>query len=279
MRVMTWNLWWRFGPWQQRRCAISAVLHELRPDLVGLQEVWADGGANLARDLAEKLGMHCVWAPSRAPGRWQRRIDQGGLDIGNAILSRWPITEQAVLQLPAPPQQEDDGRLALYAQIAAPTHAVPMFTTQLSSMLDASALRCRQVRALAAFVATHQSGTAFPPVLTGDLNAWPDSDEVRLLGGYKTAPAVPGQVFFDAREYAALGQTAATWDRANPHVAAGHEPSARIDYIHLGPPGPGGLGHVTAVRRAGDRPVDGTWPSDHTAVLADLTHPACPAPA
>ncbi|MDX2860114.1 endonuclease/exonuclease/phosphatase family protein, partial [Streptomyces scabiei] len=43
MRVVTWNLWWRFGPWQERQKAILAVLRELRPDAVGLQEVWQRG--------------------------------------------------------------------------------------------------------------------------------------------------------------------------------------------------------------------------------------------
>jgi hypothetical protein len=60
-------------------------------------------------------------------------------------------------------------------------------------------------------------------------------------------------------------------------VAATHEPSARIDYIHVGPPGPGGLGRVRDVRRACDGPVEGVWASDHAAVVADLAERADPA--
>ena len=40
MRVMTWNLWWRFGPWVERLPAIVAVVREQQPDVVLLQEVW-----------------------------------------------------------------------------------------------------------------------------------------------------------------------------------------------------------------------------------------------
>jgi endonuclease/exonuclease/phosphatase family metal-dependent hydrolase len=262
MRVLTWNLWWRFGPWQERRDAVLAVLDELRPDIVGLQEVWACGGENLAGWLADRLDIRWAWAPSRAPQRWQRRLGDPTVDIGNAVLSRWPITEQDRVDLP-----DDDGsRLALYVR----THQVPFFTAHLTSAIDGSAVRCRQVRALAEFVAAHRQGTDFPPVVTGDFNAWPDSDEVRLFGGYRTAPAVPGQVFLDAWEYADPAAPAATWNAANPYVAAGFEPSVRIDYVHVGPPGPGGLGSVSAVRRAGDGPVAGVWPSDHAAVLAEL---------
>jgi endonuclease/exonuclease/phosphatase family metal-dependent hydrolase len=269
MRIVTWNLWWRFGPWQARQKAILTALRELRPDVVGLQEVWAVDGENLAEWLAGELGLHCAWAASPAPERWRRRIGDPTVDIGNAVLSRWPVVDQDVLALPAP-ADTDDGRLALYARLAGPGHDIPFFTTHFASAPDASAVRCGQVAALAGFVARHRGGTPFPPVVTGDLNAWPDSDEIRLLGGYKTAPAVPGQVLLDAWEYADPAAPSATWDAANPYVAPTHEPSVRIDYIHVGPPGPGGLGHVRGVRRACDGPVDGVWPSDHAAVVADL---------
>lgn len=273
MRVVTWNLWWRFGPWAERQKAILAVLRELRPDVVGLQEVWADrkSGENLAEWLAAELGLHWTWAASPAPERWQRRIDDPAADIGNAVLSRWPVREQEVLHLPAP-DDLDDGRLALYARLDAPGHPVPFFTTHLTSPLHASAVRREQVTALAEFIAAHRHGTDFPPVVTGDFNAVPDSDELRLFGGTRTAPVVPGQVFFDAWEYADPRTTGTTWDHTNPYVHPGLGPSARIDYIHVGgPAGPEGEGTVRGVRRAGDGPVDGVWPSDHAAVVADLS--------
>ena len=267
MRVVTWNLWWRFGPWEVRQKAILAVLRELRPDVVGLQEVWAADGENLAEWLAGELGLHWTWAASPASERWQRRIGEPGVEVGNAVLSRWPVVEREVLRLPAPAEL-DDGRLALHTRLAAPAYEIPFFTTHLASAPYASAVRCEQVTALAEFVAAHHTGSDFPPVVTGDFNAWPDSDEVRRFGGLRTAPAVPGQVFLDAWEYADPTAPSATWDPANPHVRVA--PPARIDYIHVGPPGPTALGHVRSVHRAGDGPVDGVWPSDHAAVVADL---------
>jgi endonuclease/exonuclease/phosphatase family metal-dependent hydrolase len=165
------------------------------------------------------------------------------------------------------------GRLALYARLDAPGHAVPFFTTHLTSVEEASAVRCGQVTALARFVAEHRGGTGFPPVVTGDYNAWPDSDEMRLFGGYRTASPVPGQCLYDAWEWADPAAPSATWDPANPYVAGTCGPPARVDYIHVGPPGPDRVGHVRAVRRAGDGPVGGVWPSDHAAVVADLAGP------
>jgi endonuclease/exonuclease/phosphatase family metal-dependent hydrolase len=269
MRVVTWNLWWRFGPWEARQKAILAELRELRPDVVGLQEVWAADGENQAEWLAGELGMHWTWAPSPAPERWRRRIGDPTVDIGNAVLSRWPVADRRSLRLPTPADL-DDGRLALYARLATPSYDIPFFTAHLTSVPHGSAVRCRQVTALAEFVAANRVDTPFPAVVTGDFNACPDSDEIRLFGGLRTAPVVPGQVFFDAWQYADPAAPSATWDRANPYVASVLEPSVRIDYIHVAPPGADGLGHVQHVRRAGDGPVDGVWPSDHAAVVADL---------
>ncbi|GGO40129.1 endonuclease/exonuclease/phosphatase family protein [Streptomyces lasiicapitis] len=291
MRILTWNVWGRFGPWEQRQKAILSVLRDLRPDVVGLQEVWQKNGENLAEWLADELDLHWTWEPTPAPQWWRQRVGDPAVDFGNAVLSRWPVADRAVAQLP--PLHEagddgrldaagddgpfdaasDDGRLVLYARLAAPGQDVPFFTTHLSSPPYASAVRCAQVAVLAAFVAEHRTGTAFPPVVTGDFNAVPDSDEIRLLGGYRTAPAVPGQVLLDAWQYAEPGAASATWDAENPYVAPTHDPSIRIDYVHVGPCGPGGLGAVRGVRRAGDGPVDGVWPSDHAAVVADLAGP------
>jgi len=52
--------------------------------------VWATGERNLAGELADRLGLHWVWCPSPAPGRWQTRLGEPGVDYGNAVLSRWP---------------------------------------------------------------------------------------------------------------------------------------------------------------------------------------------
>jgi endonuclease/exonuclease/phosphatase family metal-dependent hydrolase len=178
--------------------------------------------------LAEQLGMHWAWTPSPVPERWQRRIGDPTMQVGNAILSRWPIA------------------------------------THLTSTVGQSELRCRQVAALCRFVAAH-TGPGLPPVVTGDLNAGPDADEVRLLGGHKTAPVVPGLVLVDAWSYADPLTSGWTWDRRNPYVAATGEPSARIDYVLVGLPAASGAGQVRSVRLIGGRPVNGSWPSEHRA--------------
>jgi endonuclease/exonuclease/phosphatase family metal-dependent hydrolase len=263
MRVMSWNLWWRHGPWELRQQAIAATVAAVRPDLCGFQEVWGGPGEeNLAIDLAGRLGMHWCWAEAG------KARDAGGTElfIGNAILSRWPIIAHAADALPV--TGSDEARVAVAARIDAPGGALPMFTTHLTYGPGRSALRTAQVRALARFVEEHSGGCAYPPVVTGDLNAEPGSDELRLLGGMLTDPAVPGLVLLDAWRYADLGDPGFTWDLRNGYQAGSVIPSSRIDYILVGLPREG-RGRVESVGLAG-AVSDGVWPSDHFAVVADL---------
>jgi endonuclease/exonuclease/phosphatase family metal-dependent hydrolase len=268
LRVVTWNLWWRFGPWQERLEAIAGFLTDVDADLCGLQEAWADEDRNEALVLAERLGMHVSWLPTPVPEPWQRRLGDPTVTIGNAVLSRWPIVDRRHMHLPAG-AESDEGRTAMFAEVASPYGRISMYNTQLSSAPSHSAVRVEQVAAIAAFIAGNVVD-AFPIVLTGDFNALPESDEVRLMEGHLTAPTVAGLLLVDAWRYAGAGDQGLTWNRRNPYVDATFEPSGRIDYVFVGPPGPTGQGHVVSVGLIGDRPWDGIWPSDHAGVMVDL---------
>ena len=76
LRVLTWNLWWRFGPWEARRPAIAATLARLDADVLCLQEVWDDGTTNFAAELAEGLGYHHVYGS---------RLDHDGVKLLPAV--------------------------------------------------------------------------------------------------------------------------------------------------------------------------------------------------
>ena len=92
VRLLTWNVWWRFGPWEQRQAAIEATLRKENPDIICLQEVWAsDGGEDQAATLAAALGYEYGRTPSPF---WE------GYSFGNAILSRWPILAAQTHRLP-----------------------------------------------------------------------------------------------------------------------------------------------------------------------------------
>lgn len=258
MRVVTWNLWWRFGPWEARAAAISATLARLRADVVCLQEVWAADGRRQTDELAAELDYEVVGS---ADGT--ERV------LGNAVMSRHPILDSEIVALP-----RDDGapgpRTVVRARLDTPHGPSEVFCTHLTYAADESALRHRQLTEVCRLVAERRGDpdTAFPPILCGDLNAVPTSDEIRALTG-EAPPPVPGLAFTDA--WAAAGSGPGhTWDDRNPYQAQATRPRRRLDYVLVGLPRPKPLGNPSSARLAGGRPLDGAWPSDHLAVVVDL---------
>jgi endonuclease/exonuclease/phosphatase family metal-dependent hydrolase len=260
LRVVTWNLWGRGGPWIERLAGIISTLVAVQPDVVALQEVWAEeSGRNQADVLAAALGFEHVWASRYA-------ID--GVAVGNAVLSRWPIEKSEVRSLPAPPEL-DELRNVIRAAVDGPRGRLAIYNTHLNWRFDQSVVRQEQVRFVARFIAESRE-VGCPPILTGDFNAVPDSDEIRMLTG-RTALAVPGLVFHDAWEAAGDGGAGFTWTNANPWARQDLEPDRRIDYVFAGWPRKGGAGHVTSCRLIGEA-IDGIFPSDHYGVLAELRY-------
>jgi endonuclease/exonuclease/phosphatase family metal-dependent hydrolase len=263
--VLTWNLWWRFGPWHARQAAIAATLERLAPDLVCLQEVWEAGdGVRQADQLAAALGGYHV-AHAAGVG-----FDLATETLGNSILSRWPIRASEPRRLPAPPGL-DELRVVLRAEIDAPRGPIEVFVTHLNWRLDQSDIRQAQVRAICEFIAETTDQRSFPPLLAGDFNAEPTSDEVRMLTGLAAVP-VPNLVFLDAWRAAGDGGPGFTWSNTNPFAAADCEPDRRIDYVFVGYPRDHGAGQVVSARVEGTEPVDGIYPSDHAALLAELRY-------
>ncbi len=260
LRVLTWNIWWRFGPWEQRRPAIAATLKELDADVIALQEIWSDEATNLAAELAAELGYHHVFASS---------MDIEGRGLGNALLSRWPIKRHESIALHGR-KETGEGRVALFAEIDGPRGLIPAFSTHLNWKFEHSHIRQRQVADLARFVDSMRPWS-FPPVVCGDFNAEPSSEEIRMLKGLTTCP-VEGLIFHDAWSVAGAAGSGNTWDNINPYAAAelGHD--RRIDYILVGSAQSRGAGHIVDCRVTGNEPVDDVWPSDHHAVLAELRY-------
>lgn len=266
-RIATWNIWARYGPWEERAPAILETLRAVDADIVGLQEVWDDGTRNQARELADALGYEaCVW---------ERNLTfPDGVHAGNAIISRWPIVRHDVRLLPreSGEARDDEGeeRLCVFAEIDGPRGLIQVFCAHLSWRDDHSAVRQEQVRAISEFVRDMRPRT-FPAVVVGDLNAEPESDEMRALVGLRAVP-VRGIRFRDAWRSVHPGDPGYTVDNRNPFDAANLFLDARIDYVMVGAPKLGGVGHVCDARLVGNEPVAGQWASDHFGVVADLRY-------
>ena len=139
------------------------VISELDADLISLQEVLRpDRGDDPLEALAEALGLHVIFAATRVHKRGE---------IGNAILSRWPIASVTMLDLS---YNTIEKRVAIAAQIQSDGAELDVVATHLAL---ADRTRHRQVRSLL----DHPRLSQTPTLLMGDMNAWRQCQATREL--------------------------------------------------------------------------------------------------
>lgn len=261
--VASWNLQWRFGDWEIRQPVIDSVLEHLGADVITLQETWPEQ----TEAIADRLGFHHVWGghrPATGDGHTSSKGPQPAM--GNAIVSRWPIDHDDLRFL-----EDARGhryRTIVHARLRSPHGAIPMFTTHLDHRFDRSSVRCAQLEVASTFIEHHAAGD-LPPILAGDLNAVPDSDELRRLTG-RSVPFVEGRIWTDAWELVGRGP-GITWSSANPYINHSAWPNRRLDYVLIGWPRP--QRPVGNPRRAwlfGTEAIDGVVASDHYGVAVEI---------
>lgn len=147
----------RFRPELAKR-----VIGEIGADVIGLQEVLRPhGGHDPLLEIAEEQGYHVAFVCTR----YHRRGD-----LGNAVLSRWPIASVFAMNLSFGRLEQ---RSALAAVIQTNSEDVAVVATHLA-LLDYT--RRRQVQSL-----LQHPRLADTVVLLGDMNAWRRCSATRQL--------------------------------------------------------------------------------------------------
>ena len=261
VRIVTWNVWGRYGKdWKRRQEGIENELLNVAPDVVCLVEAWRMGETTQPEAIAKRLGSshHCF------VGDWEQEDWVSGV----GVVSRWSMSEPV-----RRPFRDEDGNgvgEAMHVVLDGDRGPIQLFIAMLDYPLSASALRQQQTKELGRFVSESASGR-YLTLICGDLNAGPDSDELRMLTG-RSAATEPGLVFYDAWELAGDGTPGSTWSNRNPLAAMGLYPDRRFDYVLSAWPRLGGVGHPVHCELLGVRPPDQPQLSDHYGVLADLRY-------
>ena len=261
-RLMTWNVWWRFGPqWRERQAGLVETIGSIGADVVGLQETWGSGASSQAGEFADALGFHAAFAaPSLPPvPDPPANPDHAGVELGVGLLSRWPIVSAEPRSLPSRYRRAEP--VSLVATVAHPAGPLHVIVTCLEWEPAFQDDRLDQGVAAARLATEPALDGASPVVLMGDLNAAPGSPVLRALD----------DALVDA--WVAGGGDPAAVSLRSDHPFAPLEATElidqRIDHIYLRAGQLGQRMDVTAPRLAGD-PIDGLEPSDHRAVVCDL---------
>ena len=207
LRVVTWNVHGcidQRGRYTPERTA--RVIRWLRPDVVALQE--ANLAADPARDrlLQALRGTLPYWRFEPTHERDCRHRPGEVTGFGNLLLSRWPLTEQAPLELSHGLREP---RLALRTRLATPAGAVHCWVIHFGLGLGERRAQGRRVAAAIARLPREE-----PLILTGDFNEWlPRARSLRDL--HRQMVRLPARRSFPAgRPLLALDQV---WIRGPLH--------------------------------------------------------------
>jgi endonuclease/exonuclease/phosphatase family metal-dependent hydrolase len=207
---------------------IARIIRDQKPDLVALQEVDVktsrSGGVDEAAELGRLTRMHVVFG---------KAVDFSGGAYGQAILSRWPIKEHKVHQLPQRAGREP--RILLVAKMDKPGPDFVFASTHLDHEIED--VRVEQAGAINRILA----GEKGPVLLAGDCNAAPESRTMRSIferwtdtAGASAAPTIPSGNPRRRIDYIlALKNNGAHWHTLqsqvlNEPVASDHRPVAAV---------------------------------------------------
>lgn len=175
IRVMSYNIHHANPPSQPDSIDIEAIIRTIKeqdPDLVALQEIdentGRSGEGNQAEMIAKKLEMNVLFG---------KAIDFDGGSYGVAILSKYPLSEEKVHQLPTSPETNGEPRVFVSAKIKLPNGKFLRFGCTHLDAQKKNTNRILQIREITKI----SSQEKLPMIIAGDFNAPPGSEVINLL--------------------------------------------------------------------------------------------------
>ena len=218
LRIVSYNV--EFSKEVPRAIQVLRTARELRDaDVVMLQEMTAQA----TKAIADSLAMSYVYYPA-IYNRIYRR------DVGNAVLSRWPIVEDAKLILPARSRYAKTQRIAAAATLRVGSRDVRVYSTHLGTPADLG--HSGRIEQLDAIVADASKYAIV--VIGGDMNSR-DIGDVAVQRGYRwPTRSIPKSNAFGRLDHLflrGLTETGAGTARTAPNISD-HRPiwvTAKLD--------------------------------------------------
>lgn len=170
LRVLTYNIYHgEAADGSVDMDLLASIINEVKPDLVALQEVDKNtqrtGGVDITEELARRTGLK---------GYFVKHRDFQGGEYGNAILSRFPVTNIDVIE--GYHRTPSIITFALATVELAPDADIVFGCAHLTTRAED---RKEQARQLRDYYVNKISRA--PMILTGDFNAEPNHDEIKML--------------------------------------------------------------------------------------------------
>lgn len=169
LRILTYNIY--HGETTDGRVDMdlfASIINEVKPDLVALQEVDKNakrtGVIDMTKELSKRTGLK---------GYFVKHRDFQGGEYGNAILSRFPVRDIHIIQ---GYKSTPNGITIPNARIRLAKGTEIIFNcTHLSTKLEDRQAQAQQL------LAYSHTLDGVPMIITGDLNAEPHHEEIKML--------------------------------------------------------------------------------------------------
>ncbi|MBD0315400.1 MAG: endonuclease/exonuclease/phosphatase family protein [Nitrospiraceae bacterium] len=273
IRLLTYNVL-HDGPWsgffdngthlEERLDMTIRELQILRPDIIALQEA-SDSRrhGHVAHRIADSLGYHVIFAAATERLFGIRPLDKLimgllGFKEGSAILSRYPIADMGVYDLPRCARRWDP-RIVLRGGIDTPQGRIQIFSAHAARGDDCQLQRIGEL--------LDEWKPQGPAVLMGDLNATEDSpslidwrDRYGFIDAFRAGnPHLPGFTVWQQ-----IHNRNSTVSRRVDYVFLVHDSKRPILLRSSG----------LVLDRPGRLPDESVlWPSDHRGVWAEIDLP------
>lgn len=284
IRIATWNVLHNADDsLDERMREASAQINRIRPDVLLVQEAaWRDGAYDILQHLADLCDLR-IAARAITSASGENDPYGPGHEVHVGVLSRLPT--EGSTAIPLSPSDSESDRAAT-AMLRLPSggylHAC---SAHLHWGGAGETRRFQQVQVLDRVLSDlaeqfETDGRSGITVLGGDFNATPDSRSMRWLRGLEPGHDEHDAYWVDAWLAGGDGGPGWTSEPTNPlgHATARsvginrpeRNPSRRIDYLFVRGWVHGRAGDPIATATFGDRPITGTYASDHLGVWTDL---------
>ena len=142
IKLLTWNVWWKFENYKERENLIISEINNSCPDILCLQEVWEETDESQAKIIADQLGYNYIF---------EKSFEFDGVAFGNAIIIKFPINSHHTVMFKTE-AEKDEKRFLLHLSLKYKSEMINVICTHLNYKYEHQQVREDQVNQIIEYI-------------------------------------------------------------------------------------------------------------------------------